>query len=304
MTTQTRALGRQASQAGRAAPPPRPARRYGDRGFRIVATGSGVVVLAVMAAIGVFLFVEAIPALRANAAGFVTTQEWNPDASPSRFGIAALAYGTLVSSALALIMATPVAVGVALFTSHYAPRRLRGALATLTDLLAAVPSVVYGLWGLVVLAPALAGRSLFTAGLVLAIMVLPIVAAISREAFLRVPREQEEAALALGATRWETIRLVVVPHARHAVAGAAMLGVGRALGETVAVALVLSSTYRISADILGPGGNTFAANIANTFGMAGPTGRSALIASGLVLFLITLVVTLLARVMLRRTAVR
>jgi phosphate transport system permease protein len=226
---------------------------------------------------------------------------------------------------LALAMAVPVAIGVALFISHYAPRRLARLLGGLVDLLAAVPSVVFGLWGAQFLFQPVSdlsaslerwlgwiplfstesgagpyGRSVFLASIVLAIMILPITAAISREVFLQTPRDHEEAALALGATRWEMVRTAVLPYARPGVIGASMLGLGRALGETIAVALVLSTNYEIVWRILEPGGNTIAANIALQFPEANAVGRGALIASGLALFLITLAVNFAARAVVAR----
>lgn len=277
--------------------------------------------MAIMAAIAVFLVVEAVPALQANKGSFFTTRTWEPNGSQA-FGIGALAFGTVISALLALIMAVPVAVGVALFISHYAPRRLAGVLGYVIDLLAAVPSVVYGLWGVVFLVPFMqgpseflneylgfiplfggdivTGRSMLTASIVLAVMILPIIAAISREVFLQVPRAHEEAALALGATRWEVIRTAVLPFGRPGVISASMLGLGRAMGETIAVALIFPATFGISLQILTPQGNSIAANIANGFGEATPIGRGALIASGLVLFIITLLVNMGARLIVAR----
>jgi phosphate transport system permease protein len=296
--------------------------RLGDRLFAGASRGSGIAILAIMAAIAAFLVWKAIPALQADKANFFTSQEWNPDGTPAKFGIGQLVFGTLMSSFMALIIATPVAIGIALFTSFYAPRRLAGVLGYVVDLLAAVPSIVYGLWGLNFLVTRMTGisqflndyfgwiplfggnstggRSLFTASIVLAIMILPIISAISREVFLQVPRTNVEAALALGATRWETIRMAVLPFGRSGVISASMLGLGRAMGETIAVAMVLSVTPGIDLHILKDGGNTFAANIANTFGMAGPIGKNALIASGLVLFIITLLVNMGARAVVAR----
>ncbi|GII58884.1 phosphate transport system permease protein [Planotetraspora thailandica] len=297
-------------------------RSRGDGPFRFLSTASGIVLLVIMAAIGVFLVVKAIPALQANTSHFLTELTWNPNATQPVFGIGALAFGTLISSFIALIIATPVAVGVALFISHYAPRRLASALGYLVDLLAAVPSVVYGLWGVAFLVPFMlspssflnkyfawipifggdqvVGKSMLTASLVLAIMILPIIAAISREVFLQAPRIQEEAALALGATRWEMIRMAVLPFGRPGVITAALLGLGRAMGETIAVALIFPATFTISFRILSANGNSIAANIANGFGEATPIGRGALIASGLVLFLITLLVNTAARLVIAR----
>ncbi|MBX6381963.1 MAG: phosphate ABC transporter permease subunit PstC [Microbispora sp.] len=297
-------------------------RSRGDGPFRFVSTGAGIVLLAVMAAIGVFLVVKAVPALQANTSHFLTEPTWQPNATKPVFGIGALAFGTVLSSLLALVIATPVAVGVALFISHYAPRRLAAVLGYVVDLLAAVPSVVYGLWGVAFLVPfmvgpskflneylgwiplfggdTVVGKSMLTASLVLAIMILPIIAAISREVFLQAPKMQEEAALALGATRWEMIKMAVLPFGRPGVISAAMLGLGRAMGETIAVALIFPATFTISFQILGPYGNSIAANIANGFGEATEVGRGALIASGLVLFLITLLVNMAARFVIAR----
>lgn len=296
----------------------------GDRIFSALVRSAGLSLFALLAAIAVFLVVKALPALQQDTSNFFTTQIWNPDDTPAKFGIAALAVGTLTASALALLMAVPVAIGVALFISHYAPRRLATPLGYVVDLLAAVPSVVYGLWGLIFLVPHLGGfsqflsthlgwiplfntsgtvaggKSIFAASVVLAVMILPIIAALSREVFLQVPTSHMEAALALGATRWEMVRTAVLPYGRPGVITGVVLGFGRALGETIAVALVLSSNYVISAKILAPGGNTIAANVANRYGEAGQVGVGALIASGLVLFVVTLVINFTARAIIGR----
>ncbi|GLX97420.1 phosphate ABC transporter permease subunit PstC [Herbidospora sp. NBRC 101105] len=297
-------------------------RSRGDGPFRYASTGAGILLLVIMAAIAVFLIARAIPALQANTASFLTELTWNANASEPKFGIGALAFGTVLSSFLALIIATPIAIGVALFISHYAPRRLASFLGYVIDLLAAVPSVVYGLWGIIFLVPFMrgpsqflndylgwipifggdqvVGRSMLVGSLVLAIMILPIIAAISREVFLQAPKMQEEAALALGATRWEMIRMAVLPFGRPGVISAAMLGLGRAMGETIAVALIFPATFTISFEILSANGNSIAANIANGFGEANDIGRGALIASGLVLFIITLLVNMAARWVISR----
>jgi phosphate transport system permease protein len=296
--------------------------RLGDRVFAGAARGSGIFVLVIMAAIAAFLIWKAIPSISKDHANFITSQAWNPDDSTVKFGILQLAFGTVLSAGLALIIATPVAIGIALFIAFYAPRRLAGVLGYVVDLLAAVPSVIYGLWGLWFFVPKMnsvstwlnknvswvplfggntvGGRCMLTAAVVLAIMILPIISSITREVFLQVPRANVEAAQALGATRWETIRLAVLPYGRSGMISASMLGLGRALGETIAVAMVLSIAPGITLHILNPGGNTIAANIANYFGEAGDTGKSALIATGLVLFLITLVVNMLARAVISR----
>jgi phosphate ABC transporter permease protein PstC len=233
------------------------------------------------------------------------------------FGAWALIVGTLITAAIALLIGVPVAIGTALFVTELCPRRFRGPLALLVDLLAAVPSVVYGLWGVFVLIPRLkpfqqwlanafsflpfvggtvAGPSYFIAGLILAIMILPIVSAISREVISTVPSEHKEAALALGATRWEMIRIAVIPYSRAGITGGAMLGLGRAIGETIAVVLVIGNSPQLGDQIFSQG-YTLAAVIANEFGEAAstPVYRSALFAAGLVLFVLTLLVNILAR---------
>jgi phosphate transport system permease protein len=298
----------------------------GDRVFQGVTTAVAMTVVVVLLAMTVFLLVRAWPAVRTAGGHFLTEREWFPDATPARFGIAALVWGTVVSSVLALAAAVPVAVGTALYVTEYARPAVGRWIGYLVDVLAAVPSVVYGLWGLLFLVPRMVpvqrflahhlgfipffhnpddvyGKSVFAASVVLALMVLPIVAAVSREVFRQVPRDLREAALALGATRWEVIRTSVLPSSRSGVIGAVILGLGRALGETIAVALVLAATFDIKARILQPGGNTIAANVATKFGEAGDVGRSALIASGLILFAITLAATMAARAVIRRSAV-
>lgn len=296
-------------------------RRRGDARFRRLVAAAAVLLLALMAAIAVFLVLQAIPAITEDKTNFFTTLGWDPDGAGS-FGIAALAFGSVLSSVLALLIGVPVAVGVALLTSHYAPRAVARPLGYLVDLLAAVPSVVFGLWGLVYLVPALIplsqflsrylgfiplftsdgafGKSVLAASVVLAVMILPIVAAISREVFSAAPPDHLEAAYALGATKWEVMTTAVLPYGRSGVISGVVLGFGRAIGETIAVALVLSANFSISWRILEPSGNTIAANIANQYGQAGPLGRDALIASGLVLFAITLIVNFGARAIARR----
>ena len=297
--------------------------RRGDRVFGGLSKYAGITVLVIMAAIAVFLVWRAIPSLTNNTGNFLTEQSWNPDGNPPVFGIAALLFGTLVSASIAMVLAVPVGIGIALFIVLYAPRRLASALAFITDLLAAVPSIIFGLWGLQVLMASsegvqrwmndylgwtvvfkntldLYGKSLFIASLVLAIMILPTVAAVSREVFLQVPPGHKEAALALGATRWEMVRMAVFPFAKPGMISAAMLGLGRALGETIAVALILSAAFTVNIHLTEPGGNTFAANIALKWNEAGSNGLSALIASGLVLFFLTLSVNMIARWIIAR----
>lgn len=317
------------------APPPTPqpptaeqkrtargATRPGDRIFLGLSRGSGIFLLVIMAAIAVFLTYRASIAISKDDGNFLTTFDWNTNVNPPVFGIAVLAFGTVVSSVIAMALAVPVAVGIALFLTHYAPRRLSGPIAYVIDLLAAVPSIVYGLWGALILVPHLSGlyswldtylgwtgifswqggaaRSLLTVGILLAIMILPIITNVSREVFRQTPRMHQEAALALGATRWEVIRMSVLPFGRSGVISASMLGLGRALGETMAVATVLSPTFEIKASLLDPGGGTFAQNIASKFSEATELGQDALIASGLVLFVITLLVNGAARMIINR----
>ncbi|MEU9243857.1 phosphate ABC transporter permease subunit PstC [Streptomyces sp. NPDC048385] len=314
-------------------PPPRPtvaeqkrnargATRPGDRVFLGLSRGSGILLLVIMAAIAVFLAYRASLAISKDHGNFFTTFEWNTNLVPPVFGIAVLVYGTVVSSVIAMALAVPVAVAIALFITHYAPRRLGGVISYVIDLLAAVPSIVYGLWGALILVPHMNGlfgwlndylgwtglfswdegapRSMLTVGILLAIMVLPIITNVSREVFRQVPQMHEEAALALGATRWEVIRMAVLPFGRSGVISASMLGLGRALGETMAVATVLSPDFDIHLSLLNPGGGTFAQNIASKFGEATQDGRDALIASGLVLFVITLLVNGAARMIIAR----
>jgi phosphate ABC transporter permease protein PstC len=293
-----------------------------ERAFRGLTLAAGTTVLVIIAAIAIFLIAKAVPALRANTENFWTYEGWSPNDPQPKFGIGTLAFGTVLSSALALLMAVPVALGIALYLSHYAPRRLSTALGFLIDLLAAVPSVVFGLWGRDVFSNPVRdfsawlneyfgwlpifggdgpfGKSIMLGSLVLAIMVLPIITSLSREVFLQTPTANEEAALALGATRWEMLRTAVLPYGRPGVIAAVMLGLGRALGETIALALTLGITFGISFNLIQNGGNTIAANIANAFGEANDTGRGALIASGLVLFAITLIVNIVARAIIYR----
>jgi len=292
----------------------RTVQRLGDRIFSNSALTAGTLILAILAAVAGFLMLESIPA-------FTTDPEDINILSGQPFWsyVAPLVFGTLWASALALLMAVPVSIGIALFISHYAPRRLAQALGYIVDLLAAVPSVVFGLWGGNVLAPAVqpaytwltenlgwipffappasgTGRTILTAAIVLAVMVLPIITALSREVFLQTPVLHEEAALALGATRWEMIRTAVLPFGRPGVVSASMLGLGRALGETMAVAMVLSASGGITFAVLTPSNpGTIAANIALRFPEAFGENINLLIATGLILFAITLVVNMVAR---------
>ncbi len=300
-----------------AAAPARPVQQVGDRVFANVAVGAGVLILVVLAGVAVFLIAEAAPAVVAPASEL-------PGGHSLFAYIAPLIFGTILSAALALVVATPLAVAVALFITHFAPPRLAQTLGYLVDLLAAVPSLIYGLWGASVLGPAsvglatwlnewlgwlpffagpvsATGRTMLTAGLVLAVMILPIITAVSREVFLQTPKLHEEAALALGATRWEMIRMAVLPFGRSGVISGAMLGLGRALGETMAVAIVLSVSGVVTFNLISSTNpSTIAANIALQFPESSGLSVSVLIASGLVLFLITLLVNAIARYIINR----
>ncbi|HRN29555.1 MAG TPA: phosphate ABC transporter permease subunit PstC [Terrimesophilobacter sp.] len=300
-------------------PRSKPKLRPGDRIFSTSALTAGTLILAILAGVAGFLMIESVPALTTDPDDIHIL-----DGEPFWSYVAPLVFGTLWSATLALIMAVPVAVGIALFISHYAPRRLAQTLGYIVDLLAAVPSVVFGLWGGNVLAPAVqpaytwltenmgwfplfappasgTGRTILTASIVLAVMILPIITALCREVFLQTPVLHEEAALALGATRWEMIRTAVLPFGRPGIISASMLGLGRALGETMAVAMVLSASGGITFAVLtssNPG--TIAANIALRFAEAFGTNINLLIATGLILFAITLIVNMIARWIISR----
>jgi phosphate transport system permease protein len=302
-----------------APPTPRVTRRVGDRLFAGSATGAGVLILVVLAGVAIFLVSESWPAITAAAGDL-------PEGKSLAGYVGPLLYGTLVAAVIALVVAAPLAVAIALFITHYAPKRMAAGLGYLVDLLAAIPSVVYGFWGIAALAPALVpfygwaadhlgfiplfagpasstGRTMLTAGLVLAVMILPIISAISREVFSQVPALHREAALALGATRWEMIKMAVLPYGKSGVIAGSMLGLGRALGETLAVAIVLSGSGGITANLISSSNpSTIAANIALQFPEQSGLGVNELIATGLVLFLITLGVNMLARWVVTRRA--
>ena len=299
---------------------PRPVRRLGDRLFAGSASGAGIFILVVLAGVAVFLVSEAWPAITASSADL-------PDGKSLAAYVGPLIFGTLLAAVIALLVAAPLGIAIALFLTYYAPRRLSQALGYVVDLLAAIPSIVYGFWGIAALAPALVpvyawldehlgfiplfagppsatGKTMFTAGLVLAIMILPIISALSREVFSQAPALHREAALALGATRWEMIKMAVLPYGKSGVIAGCMLGLGRALGETLAVAIVLSATGGIVTFNLISGTNpsTIAANIALQFPESSGLDVNALIASGLALFVITLAVNMAARAIVNRRA--
>nr|WP_090280094.1 phosphate ABC transporter permease subunit PstC [Mycolicibacterium komanii]CRL76197.1 phosphate ABC transporter permease [Mycolicibacterium komanii] len=297
--------------------------RVGDRIFRGLAQGSGAFIVALIAAIGAFLLWRAIPALARNQENFfLYGGTWKTtDTSAMHFGILDLLQVTVFVSIFALILAMPVALGIAIFLTQYAPRRVAGPLAYMVDLLAAVPSIIYGVWGLYVLAPVLkpialwlnenlgwlflfktgtasvsGGGTIFTAGIVLAVMILPIITAVTREVFVQTPRGQLEAALALGATRWEVVRTTVLPFGMSGYISGAMLGLGRALGETIALLIILRGTQQAFGWSLFDGGYTFASLIAATASEFNDQYKAgAYIAAGLVLFVLTFVVNSLAR---------
>jgi phosphate transport system permease protein len=305
--------------------------RRGDAVFAAGVRGASLFVVALVTLTGAFLLWKAVPSLLDNQANFLTSRVWQPATTPPKFGIAALLWTTVLASLVALLLAVPVAIGVALFITQYAPRRLAKPVGYLIDLLAAIPSIIYGLWGIRVLGPVIAGEdsgvrsflekalgwfplfsptsvsqgTVFLAAIVLAIMILPIVTAISREVFDQTPLPNKEAALALGATRWEMIRTAVLPFGRPGVISASMLGLGRALGETIAVTIILSQPSSLDKFDLSVffGGETFASKIANNASeFSTPQKTGAYIAAGLVLFVITFAVNAVARWTISRTA--
>jgi phosphate transport system permease protein len=300
--------------------------RLGDQIFGGAAKGAGGVVIAIVTLVGLFLLWQAIPALSKNEANFLTSREWSVDSAHPRFGILELLWTTVAASTIALLIAVPLGVAVALFITQYAPRWLMNPAASTIDLLAAVPSIVYGLWGLRTFGPVYepfqnfllqhlgwfplfsktsvsgSGTILFI-GIVLAIMVLPIVTALSREVFAQTPVTHREGALALGATKWEMIRTAVLPFGRPGVISASMLALGRALGETIAVTIIVSTLADgtpWSWSLLN-GGETFASRIANNAAeFDSPQKAGAFIAAGLVLFILTFVVNAIARIVIER----
>ncbi|PWC06953.1 phosphate ABC transporter permease subunit PstC [Mycetocola zhujimingii] len=298
--------------------PPKPVQRRGDRIFSGSTLTAGIVILVTLAAVAIFLVAQSLPAFTAGE------EDIKGDATNFLSYVWPLVFGTVWAAFLALVIAVPLSIMVALFITHYAPRRLAQSLGYVIDLLAAVPSVVYGLWGIGVLAPAVqpvyswlvtnmgwfplfagpvsgTGRTILTVGIVLAVMILPIITSLSREIFLQTPKLHEEAALALGATRWEMITIAVLPFGRPGIVSASMLGLGRALGETMAVAMVLSPSLIISLVLLqSQNPTTIAANIALNFPEAHGVGVNILIASGLILFAITFVVNFISRAIVDR----
>jgi phosphate transport system permease protein len=299
-----------------------PIARLPDRALRYGLTALAALILALIVYFFFRLVGEARPAFeKEGVVGFVFGNDWNVNAD--HFGALPLVVGTLITSVLALLIGVPIAVAAAVYATELCPLRLRGALTVLIELLAAVPSVVYGLWGIFLLAPHLQGAeqwvadklsfipfigggvatipNYFVTGLVLAIMILPIVSAISREVMTTVPDDHKEAALGLGATRWEMIRIAVLPYCRSGITGGAMLGLGRAIGETIAVTILIGDAPQLGHHLFSQG-YSLAAAIANEFGEAQGLHRSALFAAGLVLFVLTLLVNAIARLLVLRAA--
>ncbi len=303
--------------------------RTSDRVFRGIVTAGGLTSLIILGLIAIFLASKSHAVFSTFGWHFITDATWNPDdgttMSTGQYGIGAMLVGTLITAAMAILFAVPVAVGLALFMTHYAPAWMRTPLTLLVDLMAAIPSIVFGLWGFFVLMPIamhwselinhylgwipifsvpvpIFDRSPFIASLVLAVMIVPIITAIAREVYAQAPRDHIEAAYALGATKWVALRTVVIPHGRAGVVGGTMLGLGRALGETVAVYMVLNLVYAVNWHVLQSAGGSVASMIVNKFGEATPNEVQGLMAAGLVLFLLTLVVNLAANFVVRRTS--
>jgi phosphate transport system permease protein len=308
----------------------RAARRFAvsDAVFRLLTQGAAVFVLVMLGGVAVSLITGSIPAYREFGLGFFTTQIWNP--VTEKFGAAAPIFGTLVTSAIAMAIAVPVGLGIAIFLTELCPPALKRPIGIAVELLAGIPSIIYGIWGLFVFAPFLQqhvqpgvialfadapvlsslfagppyGIGVLTASLILAIMVLPFVTSISRDVFDTVPPMLKESAYGIGCTTWEVVRHVVIPYTQVGLLGGVMLGLGRALGETMAVTFVIGNAHRIAGSLLAPG-TTISATIANEFTEAvGDLYTSSLIALGLILFMITFVILALARFMLMRLDVK
>ena len=303
--------------------------RFTDKVFRSVVTSGGLIAGLLLGLIGFFLIYNGFEAIRSAGLSFLTGFNWvdavPEDGQAASYGVGAMLYGTMVTGILAMLMGVPVAVGTALFLSYYAPEWIKKPMVVVVDVMAAIPSIVYGLWGYFVLMPhaeywaklihkylgfipffdmpaPVFTRSPFIAGLVLAIMIIPIVTAVSREVFAQTPLERIQAAYALGATKWSMIKAVVFPYGRGGVIGGAMLGLGRALGETVAVYTVLNLVYDIRIEVLLSAGGSVASMIVNKFGEADPVELQALMGAGFVLFMVTLLVNFLANYIINKTA--
>jgi len=296
----------------------------GDKAFRILTRSSAIAVLILLGGVIVSLAYGAAPALRAFGFGFLTSTAWNP--VTNKFGAAPAIYGTLATSFIALIIAAPIGFGIAVFLTEICPHSLRRPIGIAVELLAGIPSIIYGIWGMFVLAPFLQehvqpalidafsdvpllndlfagppyGIGIATAGLILSIMILPLISSISRDVFATVPTVLKEAAFGIGCTRWEVVRHIVAPYTGAGLVGGVMLALGRALGETMAVTFVIGNAHRISPSILAPG-TSISASIANEFTEAvGALYTSSLVALGLILFVITFIVLAVSRLMLMR----
>ena len=303
--------------------------RFTDKVFRGIVTSGGIFSLILLGLIGFFLVYNGFTAIREAGLGFLTGFDWvdaiPEEGQPASYGIGAMLWGTMVTGIMAMIMGVPVAVGTALFLSYYAPEWIKKPMVVVVDVMAAIPSIVFGLWGYFVLMPhaeywarlihkylgfipifdmpaPVFTRSPFIASIVLAIMIIPIITAVSREVFAQTPLERIQAAYALGATKWSMIKAVVFPYGRGGVIGGAMLGLGRALGETVAVYTVLNIVYDIRIEVLLSAGGSVASMIVNKFGEADQVELQALMAAGFVLFLVTLGVNFLANYIINKTA--
>lgn len=299
-------------------------RTLADRIYRLGALGAGLITLVLLVVIGLLLLIRALPALKLAGFSFLTTFEWEPTASGGKFGLAAVVYWTVVIAVISLCFAVPLALGAALYVTEYAPIWLRKPLTALVDLLAAIPSLIYGMWGLLFLQPRILGfsewlsenlsfipffkvdlpqftSSAFISGMVVGFMIVPIITSVMREVFSQAPPSEKEGSLALGATKWAMIRTVVLPFGKGGIVGGSMLGLGRALGETIAVALIISPTFLIKPNILQAGANSVAALIALRFGEAGGMSLSALMALGLALFVLTLIVNSMASVVVSKS---
>ena len=298
--------------------------RLGDSAFHWLTYSAALLVLLTLGSVTVSLVIGALPAIKAFGLGFLVTESWNP--VTEKFGGLAPIYGTIVTSFIAMLLAVPIGLGIAVFLTENCPMRLRRPIGTAIELLAGIPSIIFGIWGLFVLAPVLQatvqpaliatfgsvpilsslfagppyGIGMLTAALILAIMVLPFITAVSRDVFATVPPVLKEAAYGMGCTTWEVVRKVVIPHTRVGLIGGIMLGLGRALGETMAVTFVIGNAHKVSASLIAPG-TTISATIANEFTEAvGDLYTSSLIYLGLILFVITLIVLTVARLLLAR----
>jgi phosphate transport system permease protein len=275
-------------------------RAYGDRAFRWTTVAAAALVLLILGMVAITITQRALPVLQKEGFGFLTNLRWSPPEGV--FGALPFIWGTAFTAVIAMVIAVPISLGVALFMTQVAPRWLARPLVALMDLLAGVPSVVFGLWGVLVLSQYFnLGRSFLTAGIILAIMIIPIITSLSREVIDTTPPGDKEGALAMGATRWEMITAAVLPHSKGGLVGAVMLGLGRAMGETIAAALVIGSALgQITLNPFAPG-NSMPAVIANEWGEADDIHKSALIALAVTLFVITILVNLIATAIVQRS---